>query len=97
MLAHNEAKVIYMGDFNTTFSIKDRQNTVRGGQEIRIANYLNDYFLRLDMFDCWSPEDTRMTWRHGIKMSKIDRIFVSNALVRKSIVQTDWSLTESDH
>ena len=97
MIQHSDAKIILMGDYNTTFNTNDRQNTTRSASEIKIADFLTDYFQRLELRDCWPSNDTSMTWRHGIKMSKIDRIVISNSLSLSTKIKTDWSMTESDH
>ena len=86
-----------MGDFNTTFYATDRQNTIRCNAEINIAESLKEMMDNLNLSDSWPRDDGRMTWRHGDKMSKIDRILVSDSLIHSTEITTDWSITESDH
>ena len=38
-----------------------------------------------------------MTWKHGSKMSRIDRIQASEDFMRNLEVTTDWTYTDSDH
>ena len=38
-----------------------------------------------------------MTWKHGNKMSRIDRIQASKEIMDNYEVETDWTYTESDH
>ena len=63
-----------MGDFNTTFYSTDRQNTTRSNAEVKIAEKIQGLIDNLDLSDSWQQGDANMTWRHGDKMSKIDRI-----------------------
>ena len=90
--------VIVMGDFNTTFSPSERINTHRNKNELKVAKKILDLFSDLDLKDCWNNHDGSMTWRHGNKMSRIDRIQWSESLALKhTSTKTDWTLTSSDH
>ena len=97
-LNHDNCEVIIMGDFNTTFWSSDRINTVRSRSEIKVAEEIKAMFLELNLRDCWNEFDKTMTWRHGDKMSRIDRIQWSDSLdlIHKSTI-TDWTITTSDH
>ena len=53
----------------------------------------------LNLKDCWDGvTNNSMTWRHGDKMSKLDRIQWSKDLnIKMKLLETDWSYTQSDH
>ena len=96
--AGNDTEIIIMGDFNTVMSRGERINTIYSGPEKRITKYLWEMCEDLNLIDCWSKGDNSMTWRHGDKMSKIDRILFTNEIFNGSPkVYTDWTITESDH
>ena len=94
----SESQIILMGDFNTTFNKGERINTSWSKSEQNVAKRIANVFADLYLKDCWSTASNVMTWRHSDKMSKIDRILVSDDpnLVIKS-TSTDWSYTTSDH
>ena len=96
---YNEAKVILMGDFNTTFNDSERHGTTRSKVETKIANSINRIMNDLHLRDCWEGHNSNtMTWRHGKKMSRLDRIQWSSDLNFKiKNIETDWSYTQSDH
>ena len=95
---YTEAKVILMGDFNTTFLDGERKGTIRSRTEIRCADKILGLFSDLSMVDCWTMANEQMTWRHGEKMSRLDRIQWSDELNTTLIsTETDWSYTQSDH
>ena len=96
---NNEAKVIVMGDYNTTFNNNERQGTIRSKAEIKTANSINRIMDDLHLKDCWEGvSNNAMTWRHGDKMSRLDRIQWSSDLNFKiKQLETDWSYTQSDH
>ena len=63
---YNEAKVILMGDFNTTFNDSERHGTTRSKVETKIANSINRIMNDLHLRDCWEGQNNNtMTWRHG--------------------------------
>jgi Endonuclease/Exonuclease/phosphatase family. len=71
----NECEVIILGDYNTAFAQEDRQNTKHSREEVNIANKIKQIFLQLNLTDCWERSRSDiMTWRHGEKMSRLDRI-----------------------
>ena len=94
-----DAKTIISGDFNTTFKDKERCGTIRSNAEMNIANKINSYFNDLNLIDCWESDSlNQMTWRHGEKMSRLDRIQWSSELEANILkVETDWTYTQSDH
>ena len=93
-----DAQVILMGDFNTTFNDGERINTTWSKREKNVAKKILSLFSNLYLRDCWSTNLNIMTWRHGDKMSKIDRVFVSdNTDLNVKDINTDWSYTISDH
>ena len=96
---YEEAKVIIMGDYNTTFNDLERLGTSRTKGEINIANKINQIMEDLHLRDCWEgASNNSMTWRHGMKMSRLDRIQWSRDLdLKVKSIETDWSYTQSDH
>ena len=88
-----------MGDYNTTFNDLERLDTNRTKGEINIANRIKFMMEELQLRDCWEGvNDNSMTWRHGTKMSRLDRIQWSRDLELKVIkTESDWSYTQSDH
>ena len=88
-----------MGDFNTTFWPSERINTSRGRRESEIATKIREIFGDLDLVDCWGQYDNTMTWKHGNKMSRIDRVQWTWSLGEslKHNVVVDWTVTSSDH
>ena len=96
---YNEAKVIIMGDYNTTFDDAERLGTSRSRAEEIISKKVTQIFESLDLRDCWDNSNhNTMTWRHGVKMSRLDRIQWSESLCSGTTkVNTDWTLTQSDH
>ena len=98
-----EAKIVILGDFNTTFHNLERNGTTRSRGEDLIANRIMTTFKNMDMIDCWNPHNIHpdyatMTWRHGGKMSKLDRILWSNTVdLTWQSTTTDWTYAQSDH
>ena len=98
-----EAKIVILGDFNTTFHNLERNGTTRSRGEDMIANRIMTTFKNMDMIDCWNPHNIHpdyatMTWRHGGKMSKLDRILWSNTVdLTWQSTTTDWTYAQSDH
>ena len=99
LVIENEAQIILMGDFNTTFKEGERNNTTWSKLEQNVAKKITDLFEDLYLKDCWETSTPNiMTWRHGDKMSKIDRIMISdNADYSIITTHNDWSYTSSDH
>ena len=97
----SESKIIIMGDFNTTFNKGEHINTSWSRSEQIIAKKILNLFSDLYLKDCWSTisfNTNVMTWRHSDKMSRIDRIFVSENLdLSIKSIHMDWSYTTSDH
>ena len=98
-LKYDDAKFIIMGDYNTTFNNSDRLGTIRTKAECNIANKINVIMNDLHLKDCWDGvKDVSMTWRHGSKLSRLDRIQWSRDLdLKVKLIETDWSYTQSDH
>ena len=94
---YDTSQVILLGDYNTTFSNHERINTKRSRPEILAAEKITNMFESLMLTDCWVNDMSSMTWKHGNKMSRIDRIQASKDLMYNYEVETDWSYTESDH
>ena len=96
---YDNTDIILLGDFNTAFSDLDRINTRYTATEINIAERINNIVYDLNLNDCWDKlTGPVMTWRHGKKMSKLDRIRWSDNDDNVTIkVQTDWTYTVSDH
>ena len=94
---YDTSQVVLLGDFNTAFGTKDRINTVFTRSEILISEKITDILRPLALNDCWDKDASSMTWKHGAKMSKIDRIQGSNDIMGKFKVMTDWTYTDSDH
>ena len=98
MTLHDNCEIIVMGDFNTTFSTHERINTTRSKREISISEKISDMYNDLNLKDCWDKNDLSMTWRHGDKMSRLDRIQWSNSInLIHTETKVDWCLTTSDH
>ena len=54
--------------------------------------------MDLNLVDCWEKNNSKMTWRHGDKMSRLDRIQWTDSLSTERFeLDTDWSYTQSDH
>ena len=97
---YSECEMVILGDFNTTFWPSERINTSRSKSEVVVATKIKDLFNDWNVRDCWNEFDSTMTWRHGDKMSRLDRIQWSNGLsinCSKIETKTDWTLTTSDH
>ena len=93
-----DCPIIILGDFNTVFNKNERINTNFTKKEKSIGDEINSIFETLQLTDCWDQGKNDMTWRHGDKMSKIDRIKWSPTLDYGEIsTTTDWTYTESDH
>ena len=94
----SDCPIIILGDFNLVFNKNERINTNFTKKEKNIGGEINSIFDDLQLIDCWDQGKDDMTWRHGEKMSKIDRIKWSPALNYGNLkVKTDWTYTESDH
>ena len=94
----NDAHVIIMGDFNTTFNSGERIHTEWSNAEKRSALQIKHILDNFSLTDCWANQSSTMTWRHGDKMSKIDRILFATSLdMQVDTLRTDWSYTDSDH
>ena len=94
---YDTSQFALLGDYNTTFNQFERLNTTRCRSEEIIALKLQDILLPLSLMDCWSQNDLSMTWRHGSKMSRIDRIQFSDDFITESKTTVDWTYTDSDH
>ena len=96
---HDNCEIVIMGDFNTTFWPSERINTTRSKREIEVAIKIKEIFEDLDIIDCWGQHDNTMTWKHGNKMSRIDRIQWTRNLGQTLThnVGVDWTITSSDH
>ena len=98
--AGDDTEIIILGDFNTVMHGSERINTQFSNSEKRITKLLTNMLDDLNLIDCWSKGNNSMTWRHGDKMSKIDRIILSRSLSNRNVnvkISTDWTYTESDH
>ena len=96
--AGNDLDIVILGDFNTVMSSSERINTNYSNAERRVSKHILKIFEDLFLTDCWGKGSRAMTWKHGDKMSKIDRVWLSDGLQQgKMIVFTDWTYTESDH
>ena len=92
------SKIIILGDFNLAFYSSDRINTVYTNKEHIIGGQIINVLKDFELTDCWDINKLDMTWRHGQKMSRIDRILWSQEFeYDKNLVSTDWTYTESDH
>ena len=96
---YDEAKVIIMGDYNTTFDDSERIGNCRSKSEKNVAKKIASAMGNLHLRDCWEGcTNSTMTWRHGNKMSRLDRIQWSNDLDCKLLkLESDWTYTQSDH
>ena len=96
---YDDAKVIMMGDYNTTFNDSERLGTNRSRSEKIIASKINQIMEEIQLRDCWDDTSKNtMTWRHGDKMSRLDRIQWSRELDLDLLkLETDWTYTQSDH
>ena len=98
MQSGNDTELIILGDFNTVMSKSERINTHFSRAEKMISRLITNMCDDLNLRDCWSKGNNAMTWRHGEKMSKIDRILFSCSLTYSKVeTKTDWTYTESDH
>ena len=91
-------EIFMLGDFNFVNKGSERINTIYSKAEQRIGKEIEDIFNDLMLTNCWDDKLSDMTWRHGCKMSRIDRIYWSqNITYEKKKTSTDWTYTESDH
>ena len=66
--------------------------------EKNISRDIARTFDDLHIIDCWTNYPNNMTWKHGDKMSKIDRIWYTPGLIMDNIeLTTDWTYIDSDH
>ena len=94
----NDCKLIILGDFNLTFDKSERLNTLYSDTERKIGDEVRDVFNNFELTDCWEGNRSDMTWRHGTKMSRLDRIMWSSDFhLGKYRVTTDWTYVDSDH
>ena len=96
---HIDSSTIILGDFNTTFEMYERNGTIRSPSEVNVAKKIQYLLSDFNLIDCWENDKTKMTWRHGQKMSRLDRIKWSQEInVKKDFkIDTDWTYTQSDH
>ena len=100
MQINDNCEIVIIGDFNTTFWPSERINTTRSNRESKIADEITELFKDLNMVDCWDKYENTMTWRHGEKMSRIDRIQWSKGLelhLQRRKTEAYWTMTLSDH
>ena len=76
----DDIEIILMGDFNTVMAKEERINTKFTRTERNILCDIIKVFNDLDMKDCWDDKPNNMTWKHGDKMSKIDRIWYTQGI-----------------
>ncbi len=90
------ANVILAGDFNLTFGTMDRfkRNTSIG--ETNIANFVVLRTEEIGLKDAWVGYEG-MTWKKGVAMSRLDRIFTRLIELRQTDISTNWTFCDSDH
>ena len=59
-------KILIMGDYNTTFKVDERLGTIRSRLEISCAERISNLFAEYDISDCWTGQNSLMTWRQPI-------------------------------
>jgi exonuclease III len=97
---NSEHLTICAGDWNCCLTKKDYLNRRSTQSEVLLAEAIvgNNRVAELsDAFRFVQPE-SGFTWKRGECYSRLDYVFVSNALTRKiKNVQTDWAFESSDH
>jgi len=91
-----DCDVIVGGDFNVTLRDSDRHNRGTTPREIDLARYINESTEHLGLIDVWSGK-SGYTWRKGKTMSKLDRIYTRLSNYVMCELNTDWTLTSTDH
>jgi hypothetical protein len=87
---------IIAGDFNLTMSDIDRHNRQTSAGERSIASSVQTRLVEYGIKDCWEGY-CEMTWKKGISMSRLDRVYSRVAGYRQIDIKTDWTFCDSDH
>ena len=97
-LLYDCQNVIVGGDFNLTFKDCEVRNRLRQAQEKRIAKLVEMEMNDVGLKDVWK-DAVEFTWRrpNTDNFSCIDHIFYNKAILRPTLIRTNWSLSYSDH
>jgi len=98
------SNVLLLGDFNVVFNTFEAKNRNFSRQERNVASAINSLFVAGNLSDVWQRSDqkqefTDFTWRRpGTNIfSCIDRILYSQPKLKLIKIETNWSLSFSDH
>ena len=87
-----------MGDYNLIFKQEESKNRRFSSQEKNVSHAVKQMFADANMLDIWE-NSSKFTWRRANSdvFSTIDRIFYSKDSFETVRVNTNWSLSFSDH
>jgi len=90
--------VLLLGDLNVIFNEAEARNRTFGRNEKRTAKALKDLLDDAELQDCWKG-NTQFTWQRANSeiFSCLDRIFYRKTQLELKLIETNWSLSCSDH
>jgi endonuclease/exonuclease/phosphatase family metal-dependent hydrolase len=92
-----QVKILYLGgDFNITLTDSESLRRQRTEVEKRIAENINIEINENDLVDAWAGHNG-CTWRRGKTQSRLDRIYTRRSQYSNKNLDTNWTLTKSDH
>ena len=93
--------LLIAGDFNLVFDESETKNRNYSNQEKRVASCVKDFGVAMELGDVWATNGLRktFTWKRANSdtFSTIDRILFSKKSLKIESLDTDWSLSCSDH
>jgi hypothetical protein len=91
-----DGDIIMGGDFNLTFSDRDRFKRGVTPAENRLATTVTELINEYGLIDAWGGKKG-YTWRKRKIMSKLDRVLFRSDDYELHNNTVDWTLTTSDH
>ena len=90
--------VLMIGDFNLIFKDREKDNRSFSGNEKRIASTIARLLGEIDLRDAWNGQ-VAFTWRRANSntFSMLDRVMYRSGVLEKLSIQTNWSVSSSDH
>jgi hypothetical protein len=93
---HDGDNIVLGGDFNITLNEADSYRRQRTDAEKSIADDFNTKINESNLIDTWAGH-TGYTWSQGKIQSRLDRIYIRLAKHSIKKLETNWTLTKSDH
>jgi hypothetical protein len=93
---YNGENIILFGDFNITLTDSESLRRQRTETEKIIAENINIMIYGNNLANAWARH-SGYTWKRGKTQSRLDRIYTRLQQYSNRKLETDWTLTKSDH